>query len=113
MKIAVIGTGYDGLVTGTGFSDFGHDVTCVDVDPKRITTLQRGEIPFFEPGLSDLVKRNTHLGRLHFTTSTTDACKDAQIVFIAVGTPSADDGSADLSYVIEAARQIGAAITAY
>jgi UDPglucose 6-dehydrogenase len=113
MKIAVIGTGYVGLVTGTGFSDFGNDVTCVDIDEKRVAALERGEIPFFEPGLSDLVRRNAGLNRLHFTTSTTDAVAGAQIVFIAVGTPSAADGSADLSHVFEAGRQIGAALTGF
>ena len=113
MKIAVIGTGYVGLVTGAGFSDFGHDVTCVDIDPKRIETLERGEIPFHEPGLPQLVSRNARLGRLHFTTKTTEAVAGAKIVFIAVGTPSLPDGSADLSYVLEASRQIGAAITAF
>src|SRR5687768_8445255 len=113
MKIAVIGTGYVGLVTGTGFSDFGNDVTCVDIDPKRIAALQRNEIPFFEPGLSDLVRRNAGLNRLQFTTSTAEAVAGAQVVFIAVGTPSADDGSADLSYVFEAAKQIGAALTGF
>lgn len=113
MKIAVIGTGYVGLVTGAGFSDFGHDVTCVDIDPSRIATLERGEIPFHEPGLPELVSRNARLGRLRFTTQTADAVAEAKIVFIAVGTPSSPDGSADLSYVLEASRQIGAAITAY
>jgi UDPglucose 6-dehydrogenase len=113
MKIAVVGTGYVGLVTGTGFSDFGHDVTCVDIDPKRVETLRAGDVPFYEPGLHDLIKRNAKLGRLHFTTSSTDAVKDAEIAFIAVGTPSADDGSADLSYVEEAAKQIGAAMTGF
>jgi UDPglucose 6-dehydrogenase len=113
MKIAVVGTGYVGLVTGTGFSDFGHDVTCVDIDPQRVETLRRGEVPFYEPGLHDLIKRNVALGRLSFTTSTTDAVKGSEIVFIAVGTPSADDGSADLSYVVEAAKQIGAALTGF
>jgi len=113
MKIAVVGTGYVGLVTGTGFSDFGHDVTCVDIDPKRVETLRAGEVPFYEPGLHDLIKRNVKLGRLKFTTSTEVAVADAEIVFIAVGTPSADDGSADLSYVTEAAKQIGAAMTQF
>ncbi|MDX2089235.1 MAG: UDP-glucose/GDP-mannose dehydrogenase family protein [Kofleriaceae bacterium] len=113
MKIAVVGTGYVGLVTGTGFSDFGHDVTCVDIDPKRVETLRRGEVPFYEPGLHDLIKRNVALGRLSFTTSTADAVRGSEIVFIAVGTPSSDDGSADLSYVIEAAKQIGAALTGF
>lgn len=113
MNIAVVGTGYVGLVTGTGFSDFGHHVTCVDIDPKRVETLRQGEVPFYEPGLHDLIKRNVKLGRLHFTTSTAEAVANAEIVFIAVGTPSADDGSADLSYVVEAAKQIGAAITGF
>jgi UDPglucose 6-dehydrogenase len=113
MKIAVVGTGYVGLVTGAGFSDFGHHVTCVDIDPARIASLQKHEIPFFEPGLETLVSRNANLGRLKFTTSTADAVADAQIVFIAVGTPSSDDGGADLSYVFEAARQIGAALSSF
>ena len=113
MKIAVIGTGYVGLVTGAGFSDFGVDVTCVDVDAARIETLRRGEIPFYEPGLADLVSRNARLGRLRFSTSTAEAVAGAQIAFIAVGTPSAADGSADLSYVLEAARQIGRALTGF
>ena len=113
MKIAVVGTGYVGLVTGTGFSDFGHDVTCVDIDPVRVATLRQGEVPFYEPGLHDLIKRNTKLERLHFTTSTAEAVAGAEIAFIAVGTPSADDGSADLSYVLEAAKQIGAAMTGF
>src|SRR5262245_38258541 len=113
MKIAVVGTGYVGLVTGAGFSDFGHDVTCVDIDPARVETLKRGEVPFYEPGLPDLIERNARLGRLHFTTNTAEAVAGAEIAFIAVGTPSADDGSADLSYVIEAAKQIGSALTGF
>jgi len=113
MKIAVVGTGYVGLVTGAGFSDFGHDVTCVDIDARRVETLKRGEVPFYEPGLHDLIKRNAGLDRLHFTTSTKDAIAGAEIVFIAVGTPSGEDGSADLNHVIEAAKQIGAALTGF
>jgi UDPglucose 6-dehydrogenase len=113
MKIAVIGTGYVGLVTGAGFSDFGHDVTCVDIDRARVEALHRGEIPIYEPGLSDLVQRNTALGRLRFTTSTAEAVPGSQLVFIAVGTPSSPDGSADLSFVLEAARQIGRAIDGF
>ncbi len=113
MKIAVVGTGYVGLVTGAGFSDFGHDVTCVDIDAKRVETLTRGEVPFYEPGLHDLIKRNAGLDRLHFTTSTVDAVAGAEIVFIAVGTPSGEDGSADLNHVLEAAKQIGAALTGF
>ena len=111
MNIAVIGTGYVGLVTGAGFADFGHSVTCVDIDAKRIETLVRGDVPFYEPGLHDLIKRGTNFERLKFTTSTLEAVADAEVVFIAVGTPSSEDGSADMNYVLEAARQIAAAIT--
>jgi UDPglucose 6-dehydrogenase len=111
MKIAVIGTGYVGLVTGAGFSDFGHDVTCVDIDAARIQALRQGEIPIHEPGLDALVKRNASLGRLHFTTRIDEAVPGAQLALIAVGTPSRHDGGADLSYVLDAARQIGAALT--
>ncbi len=113
MKLAVIGTGYVGLVTGAGFSDFGHDVTCVDIDATRVATLERGEIPFYEPGLAELVARNRAQRRLTFTTSTAQAVSKAEIVFIAVGTPSDASGNADLSYVIEAARHIGQAIDGY
>jgi UDPglucose 6-dehydrogenase len=113
MKIAVIGTGYVGLVTGAGFSDFGHDVTCVDIDAGRVAALVRGEIPIHEPGLQELVTRNAKLGRLRFTTNTAEAVPGCTIAFIAVGTPSRADGGADLRYVIEAAQQIGTAITGY
>ena len=113
MKIAVIGTGYVGLVSGTGFADFGHDVTCVDIDPARVAALQRGEIPIYEPGLPELVHRNAKAGRLRFTTQIAEAVPGASIAMIAVGTPSADDGSADLSAVLDAARQIGAALTGF
>ena len=113
MKIAVIGSGYVGLVAGAGFSDFGNHVTCVDIDPSRIERLRRGEIPFHEPGLSDLVQRNARQGRLVFTTDTAEAVRDTEVVFLAVGTPSLPDGSADLRYVLEAARQVGRALTGY
>ncbi len=113
MKIAVIGTGYVGLVSGAGFADFGHDVTCVDIDSNRVEALRRGEIPIHEPGLPELVRRNAQLGRLKFTTSTAEAVPGALIVFIAVGTPSGSDGSADLQYVFEAARNIGRAINGF
>jgi len=113
MKIAVIGTGYVGLVSGAGFADFGHDVTCVDIDSNRVEALRRGEIPIHEPGLPELVRRNAQLGRLKFTTSTAEAVPGALIVFIAVGTPSGSDGSADLQYVHEAARNIGRAINGF
>ena len=113
MQIAVVGTGYVGLVTGAGFSDFGHDVTCVDIDAARIARLRSGDVPFYEPGLHDLIRRNTGLGRLHFTTSTAEAVAGSQLAFIAVGTPPADDGSADLSHVLDAAAEIGAALTQF
>jgi UDPglucose 6-dehydrogenase len=113
MKIAVVGTGYVGLVAGAGFSDFGHDVTCVDIDAARIAGLERGEMPIHEPGLPELVARNVKAGRLHFTTSIGAAVPGAQLCVIAVGTPSAADGSADLRYVLDAARQIGAALTGF
>jgi UDPglucose 6-dehydrogenase len=111
MKLAVIGSGYVGLVAGAGFSDFGNNVTCVDIDQGRIDRLRRGEIPFHEPGLSELVQRNTRQGRLAFTTDTALAVRDAEIVFLAVGTPSRADGAADLSYLFEAARQVGRGLT--
>lgn len=107
MKLAVIGTGYVGLVTGAGFSDFGNHVTCVDIDAARVEQLRRGEIPFHEPGLAELVQRNARQGRLVFTTEASEAVTDAEVVFLAVGTPSRPDGAADLSYLMEAARQIG------
>lgn len=111
MKIAVIGTGYVGLVTGAGFADFGNDVTCVDIDPTRLATLGRGEIPFYEPGLAELVARNRAAGRLHFTGDIASAVAGATIVFLAVGTPPLPDGSSDLSYVMQAARDVAAALT--
>ncbi|HEU4728301.1 MAG TPA: UDP-glucose/GDP-mannose dehydrogenase family protein [Kofleriaceae bacterium] len=111
MKIAVIGSGYVGLVAAAGFSDFGNHVACVDIDEARIEHLRRGEIPFHEPGLADLVRRNVRQSRLSFTTSTADAVRDSEVVFLAVGTPSRPDGGADLSFVFEAARQVGACLT--
>src|SRR5690606_38719138 len=113
MKIAVVGTGYVGLVTGAGFAEFGHTVTCVDIDAKRVDLLCHGHIPIHEPGREGLVRRNSSLGRLSFTTSTTEAVAGAQVVFIAVGTPSSHDGAADLQYVLSAARDIGRAIDGF
>jgi UDPglucose 6-dehydrogenase len=113
MKIAIIGTGYVGLVSGAGFSDFGHEVTCVDIEPTRIERLKQGEIPFHEPGLAELVRRNASLGRLAFTTKLPDAVRGAELVLIAVGTPSQPDGTADLSYVFEAAKQIATTIESF
>lgn len=97
MKIAMIGTGYVGLVTGTCFSDSGNDVTCVDIDTAKIEKLKQGEIPIYEPGLSEMVLRNVAAGRLQFTTNLAGAVEGARCVFVAVGTPQGDDGSADLS----------------
>ncbi|MDQ0304434.1 UDP-glucose dehydrogenase family protein [Ancylobacter polymorphus] len=110
MRVAMIGTGYVGLVSGTCFSDFGHDVTCVDTDIAKIERLKAGIMPIFEPGLDDLVARNVAGGRLHFTTDLPAAVAHADVVFIAVGTPSRrGDGHADLSYVHAAAREIARA----
>lgn len=108
MKIAVIGTGYVGLVTGTCFSDMGNDVWCVDVDASKIQNLKEGIIPIYEPGLENMVKSNYELGHLKFTTDIAEALEHANICFIAVGTPMGEDGSADLHYVLEVAGQIGA-----
>ena len=107
MRVAMIGTGYVGLVSGACFADFGHIVTCVDKDASKINRLENGEIPIFEPGLDDLVAKNVKEGRLFFTTEAKDAIADADAVFIAVGTPSRrGDGHADLSYVYAAAEEI-------
>ncbi|TWT32206.1 UDP-glucose 6-dehydrogenase [Posidoniimonas corsicana] len=97
MKIAVIGTGYVGLVTGTCFADSGNDVTCIDINEAKIEGLKRGEVPIYEPGLSELVIHNSEAGRLHFTTDTAAAVAPAEVVYLAVGTPQGDDGAADLS----------------
>ncbi len=114
MRIAMIGTGYVGLVSGACFSEFGVSVTCVDRDAGRIERLQRGEIPIFEPGLDDLVRRNQQAGRLTFTTDLKEGVAGADAVLIAVGTPSRrGDGHADLTYVYSAAREIAAALTNY
>jgi UDPglucose 6-dehydrogenase len=113
VKIAVIGTGYVGLVTGTCLAETGHRVTCVDLDARKIATLRAGGIPIYEPGLDELVKRNVRDGRLDFTTSTAEAVRDVDVAFIAVGTPPGETGEADLSYVLAAAEQIGRAIGRY
>jgi UDPglucose 6-dehydrogenase len=97
MNVAVVGTGYVGLVTGTCFADSGNSVTCIDIDAAKIKSLNDGQIPIYEPGLTDLVRRNTDLGRLHFTTDTAAAVKDADVIYLAVGTPQGDDGAANLS----------------
>jgi len=112
MRLTMIGTGYVGLVSGTCFSEFGHHVTCVDINPERIETLNAGKVPIFEPGLEDLVRRNVEARRLKFTTDIKEGVDGADAVFIAVGTPSRrGDGHADLSYVYEAARQIAFSVT--
>ena len=107
MNIAIVGTGYVGLVSGTCFADTGANVTCVDVDAQKIARLKNGEIPIFEPGLDELVVKNVKAGRLHFTTDLASVLDDVQIVFSAVGTPPDEDGSADLKYVLQVARTIG------
>ena len=107
MKIAVVGTGYVGLVTGTCFAEMGNKVWCVDVDENKIKRLEKGIIPIYEPGLENMVKSNFELGHLRFTTDINEALENAEICFIAVGTPMGEDGSADLHYVLEVARNIG------
>jgi UDPglucose 6-dehydrogenase len=113
MKIAVIGTGYVGLVAGTCFAESGHDVTCIDVDLKKIQALRRGQVPIYEPGLEELVHRNIAARRLHFTEDLKAAVGPSQVVFIAVGTPEGETGRADLQYVLTAAEQVGKALRHY
>ena len=107
MKLAMVGTGYVGLVTGTCFAEMGNDVICVDVDEEKVKKLREGVIPIYEPGLKDLVLRNSNSGTLSFTTDIEKALAKSDIVFIAVGTPMGEDGSADLQYVLNVAREIG------
>lgn len=106
MQTIVVGTGYVGLVSGTCFADAGNQVTCVDIDENKIRALQRGEIPIYEPGLAELVRRNSLSGRLHFTTDLAAAVRQADVIYLAVGTPQGDDGAADLSAIWAVARQI-------
>src|ERR1043166_3386398 len=106
MHIAVIGSGYVGLVTGACFAEFGVDVICVDVAADKIERLTRGDSPIYEPGLEQLIKKNLHAGRLSFTTDIASAIKQSLVVFIAVGTPPKSDGSADLSFVERVAETI-------
>ncbi|MBY0231266.1 MAG: UDP-glucose/GDP-mannose dehydrogenase family protein [Gemmataceae bacterium] len=110
MRIAVVGTGYVGLVTGTCFSDTGHDVTCIDKDARKVQMLKDGRIPIYEPGLEEMVQRNVADGRMTFTTSLPEGIASAQVVFIAVGTPQRDDGAADLSIVWAVAEELAAAM---
>lgn len=113
MNIAIVGTGYVGLVSGACFAEVGANVTCVDIDAAKIERLRRGEVPIYEPGLDTLVRRNVAAGRLHFTTSLPAVLPSVEIVFCAVGTPADEDGSADLQYVTEVARTFGQNITKY
>ena len=113
MKIAVVGTGYVGLVTGTCFAETGVSVTCIDKDTKKVTQLSEGSIPIYEPGLESLIRTNIGKKRLFFTSDAGEGIKDSEVVFIAVGTPAGEDGSADLQHVINAARDIGRTMTSY
>ena len=113
MKIAVVGTGYVGLVSGACFAEMGLDITCVDIDKKKIDGLNNGVIPIYEPGLEEVVRRNVEEGRLHFTTELTDCLDNVEVVFSAVGTPPDEDGSADLKYVLKVARTFGRNIKKY
>ena len=113
MNIAIVGTGYVGLVSGTCFSEMGINVTCVDIDKVKIDKLICGEVPIYEPGLDTLVKKNMEAGRLHFTTDLKDCLDDVEVVFSAVGTPPDEDGSADLHYVLDVARAFGRNINKY
>lgn len=113
MNIAVVGTGYVGLVTGTCFAETGNQVICVDINEKKVKSLHEGVIPIFEPGLDVLFERNTKEGRLHFTTNLAEAIEKAQIIFLALPTPPGEDGSADLSYILGVAKDLGGLITDY
>ena len=113
MNIAIIGTGYVGLVSGACFAEMGIDVTCIDIDRSKIDRLAGGEIPIYEPGLEEMVKRNVEAGRLHFTTSLPETLPKVEVVFSAVGTPPDEDGSADLQYVLDVAREFGRHIGRY
>ena len=113
MKIAVVGTGYVGLVTGTCFAEVGIEVICIDIDEKKIANLHKGILPIYEPGLEEMVTRNVEKGRLKFSTNLSEAIKGCDVAFIAVGTPPGEDGSADLKYVLAVARGIGESIDEY
>ena len=113
MNIAIVGTGYVGLVSGTCFAEMGVNVTCVDIDATKIERLRSGDVPIYEPGLDEMVLRNTREGRLHFTTDLSSVLDEVEIVFSAVGTPPDEDGSADLSYVLSVARTVGQHMNKY
>ena len=113
MKITIYGAGYVGLVSGACLADVGNEVLCVDVNADRVAALNQGDIPIYEPGLTGVIKRNRENGRLRFTTDAAEAVAHGELQFIAVGTPPAADGSADLKYVLEVARTIGRHMTEY
>ena len=113
MNIAIVGTGYVGLVSGACFAEMGADVVCVDIDKNKIEALRQGKVPIYEPGLDDLVRRNVSAGRLHFEIALDNVIDDVEAVFCAVGTPPDEDGSADLSYVLSVARTFGRLINKY
>ncbi|PLX03213.1 MAG: UDP-glucose 6-dehydrogenase, partial [Marinilabiliales bacterium] len=113
MKITIVGTGYVGLVTGTCFAEVGIDVTCVDIDEKKIENLNKGIIPIYEPGLEEMVERNVNAGRLHFSTKIAESLDGVQVVFGAVGTPPDEDGSADLKYVLQVAKEVALNVDDY
>ena len=113
MNIAIVGTGYVGLVSGTCFAEMGVNVTCVDIDKEKIARLKRGEVPIYEPGLDEMVLRNHRESRLNFSTDLAEVIDDVEVVFSAVGTPPDEDGSADLKYVLEVARTFGRNINKY
>jgi UDPglucose 6-dehydrogenase len=113
MKIAVVGTGYVGLVTGTCFAETGNHVTCVDINQEKIDLMKAGKVPIYEPGLEDLFKRNTEEGRLNFTTSLSEGIKDAKVIFLALPTPPGENGSADLKYILGVANDLGPLLDSY
>ncbi|TBH70602.1 UDP-glucose dehydrogenase family protein [Aquirufa antheringensis] len=113
MKIAVVGTGYVGLVTGTCFAETGNQVTCVDINQEKVQQMQDGKIPIYEPGLDDLFQRNTQEGRLHFTTSLKEGIEGAKVIFLALPTPPGADGSADLKYILQVANDLGPILSDY
>ena len=113
MNISIIGAGYVGLVTGTCFAEMGINVTCVDIDESKIDNLRKGKIPIYEPGLEEYINKNAEAGRLHFTTSLKDCIDDIEVVFLAVGTPPNEDGSADIKHVLSVAHEIGRIMNHY
>ena len=113
MKIAVVGTGYVGLVTGTCFAETGNTVTCIDIDAEKVNKLSNGKITIYEPGLELLFERNLKQGRLSFTTNLAEGIKDAKIIFLALPTPPGEDGSADLKYILGVASDLGPLLDQY